>query len=389
MIPTIVQVIQEYSNAGGAETVAYELSKSFSRLGAANAVLTSKPAGTPDPSTEVRVVWGFLSLIPTRGPLRYLGRLLVVPLFSLISSLSVRRRRSDIVISHGDCMRGDIMVIHAVNAASLAVKRADGAWTWRLNPMHLWVGLRDRWTLGHRRFRRYVAVSRRVESELMQHYGVPAEQISIIPNGIDLTRFASLPEARISLRQTYAIPPTAKVLLFVGHEFGRKGLDYVVRAMQLLDQDTWLVVVGSDDPAPFRRIAPELDARMVFAGAKSNVSDFYAAADLFVFPTNYETFSLVSMEALACGLPVLATRVGGIEDYLVDGENGYFIERNPEQIADAVRRVFADRNRYERLKLGARQTAEHYDWQRIGRLYLDLIEKVAQERAGQLTNSTL
>eukprot|EP01037_Dinobryon_pediforme_P012674 gene12674-12768_t len=377
----IVQIVQEFSTTGGVETVALELSRAFSRAHMANCVLASKVDGVVISGTNVEMVGSVLAKLPTRGALRYIGRALVVPLFTVAATLAARRYASSVIISHGDSLAGDILVIHAVNAASLAEKRRDGGWRWRLNPMHVWVALRDRWMIGGLRYRRYVAVSRRVQEELQHYYKVPQARIQIIPNGIDLERFKPAPQTRSDMRAAFNIPAKAKVLLFAGHEFGRKGLEYVIRAMDMVDDDIWLMVVGSDNPEPYRQIAPGLKERIIFAGSRKNMPDFYAAADAFVFPTNYETFSLVCMEALASGLPILATRVGGIEDYLQEGGNGYFITRAPAAIADKIRMVFADPANYLKLSAGAVATAQTYGWDAVAAQYLALIAEVANEKA--------
>eukprot|EP01037_Dinobryon_pediforme_P015538 gene15538-15685_t len=377
----ILQIVQEFSTTGGVETVALELSRAFSRANVANCVMASKVDGPVAPGTDIELVGAVLAKLPTRGTLRYVGRALVVPLFTIAATFAARRRRQAVIISHGDSFIGDIMVIHAVNAASLAEKRRDGGWRWMLNPMHMWVALRDRWMIGGLRYRIYVAVSRRVQHELQHHYNVPLQRIRIIPNGIDLARFKPALQMRSDMRAAFNIPSEAKVLLFAGHEFGRKGLEYIIRALDQSSDDVWLLVVGSDNPEPYRQIAPRLKDRIVFVGSRKNMPDFYAAADTFVFPTNYETFSLVCMEALASGLPVLATRVGGIEDYLNEGGNGYFITRDPAVIADKIRMVFADPVNYLKLSAGAVATAQNYGWDAVAAQYLALIAEVAAEKA--------
>ncbi len=379
MPSTIRQVIQEYSNGGGAETVAYELSKAFSHHGLVNEVRASHLKIAPPEGTTARPLAGCLASIATRGRMRYLGRLLVMPLFSLATWINIRRQQGQIVISHGDCVNGDVMIIHAVNAASIEIKQHEGDWKWQLNPMHYWVALRDHFTIRRLRFRRYVAVSKRVKQELQHYYGVPDERIRIIPNGIDIDRFAPKPEARQPIRARYGIPADAKVLTLVGHEFRRKGLEYVIRSLAHLDDTHWLMVIGSEDPEPYRDLVPEVSSRIVFTGPQREMADFYAATDVYVFPTNYETFSLVCMEALACGVPVLATAVGGIEDYLVDGMNGYFIERDPEKIADSVRAALATPAHYADLSANARATAEAYTWDRIAEAYIALFRELDAE----------
>jgi UDP-glucose:(heptosyl)LPS alpha-1,3-glucosyltransferase len=99
-----------------------------------------------------------------------------------------------------------------------------------------------------------------------------------------------------------------------------------------------------------------------------------------VLPTYYETFSLVCMEALACGIPVLATRVGGIEDYLEDGVNGFGITRDASTIAQKARLVFADEAQISRLRAGARATAERFGWDNIASNYASIASQVLSER---------
>ncbi|WP_036291080.1 glycosyltransferase family 4 protein [Methylosinus sp. PW1] len=376
----IVQVVQEFSRDGGVETVAFELAKAFTRAGARNSVVAAVVADDRETASEIELVTPWLSRVPTRGAMRHIGRLVVMPIFTLAATLALRRRaRAAQIISHGDCLRGDILVVHAVNAESLAQKREAGDWRWRLNPMHYWVALRDRWMIGGLRYRKYVAVSARVREELQSHYNVPAERIRIIYNGIDLHRFQASEEARAQIRGEFGIPPDARLLLFVGHEFARKGLAPLIEALALLDDRYWLAVVGSDNPARYRKLAAQAESRLVFCGARRDVAAFYAAADAFALPTAYETFSLVCMEAMAAGLPVFATRVGGIEDYLRDSVNGFTIERNAKDIAEKLRAAFEDENRFATLRAGARSTAESFGWDSVATKYLELLEEMQKE----------
>jgi glycosyltransferase involved in cell wall biosynthesis len=378
----IVQVVQELSTAGGVETVAGELARVFSRSGIANTVLASTVSEDVEEGTKIERVAPWLSRIPTRGLLRYIGRAIVVPIFTIAATIALRRHSSAVVISHGDSLKGDILVVHAVNAQSLAEKRRARDWSWLLNPMHAWVSLRDRWMIGGLRYRMFIAVSPRVKAELQDLYSVPASRIRVIPNGIDIDRFSPKAAAGRSIRREFNIPTEAKLLLFVGHEFSRKGLAHAIGALERLSDDVWLLVVGSDNPAPYRKLAQNAGDRLVFAGPRSDVPSFYSAADAFVLPTAYETFSLVCMEAMACTLPVFATPVGGIEDYLRDGVNGYQIRRDAEDIARKIKAAFDDPGLMSRLRDGTRNTALAYSWNRIGLEYIDMLKQVdASKRA--------
>lgn len=379
----IVQVVQELSTAGGVETVCWELAAAFGRAGVANTAVACTVGGPVGAGTTVERIAPSLARIPTRGVLRHVGRALVVPLFTLAATCALRRHPRAVVISHGDSLRGDLVVVHAVNAESLDEKRRAGTWRWRLNPLHLWVSLRDRFMIGGLRYRFFVAVSTRVASELQNHYGVPAARIRVIPNGIDLARFKPDPALGQAIRREFAIPDGARLILFAGHEFGRKGLAHVIDALEHLDDDTWLLVAGSDNPVPYRRRAGRAADRIIFAGARSDMPALYAAADAFVLPTAYETFSLVCMEAMASGVPAFATPVGGIEDYLRDGHNGYLIAPDPEDIAAKLRRVLSDPGLLERLRAGARSTAADYGWDRTASRYLELAREVRTARSAE------
>jgi glycosyltransferase involved in cell wall biosynthesis len=379
----IVQVVQELSTAGGVETVAAELARVFTRSGLPNVVLASTVSKSLEDDINVKRVAPWLSLIPTRGVFRHLGRILVVPIFTLAATRAIRKHYPDAaVVSHGDSLAGDVLVVHAVNAQSLIEKRAAGSWRWLLNPMHLWVSLRERWMIGGLRYRMFVAVSSRVATELQRLYAVPSSRIRVIYNGIDLQRFSRSAEARTAIRRQFNIPQNARLLLFVGHEFQRKGLAHVIGALDKLADDTWLLVVGSDNPAPYRKLAPRIQDRVIFAGARSDLPQLYSAADAFVLPTAYETFSLVCMEAMACALPVFATAAGGIEEYLKDGVNGFQIRMDAGDIASKLDAAFADPALMQRLREGAVATAKTYGWDRVGAQYIELLKEIDASKRG-------
>ena len=372
----IVQIVQELSSVGGVESVANELACAFSRAKIANTVLASAVGERAAAGTHVERVGGWLSRIKTRGMLRYVGRFLVVPIFTMLATRALQHHAKAVVLSHGDSLRGDVLVVHAVNAQSLIEKRNAGDWKWMVNPMHLWVSLRDRWMIGGLRYRMYVAVSPRVATELQDIYKVPASRIRVIPNGIDLTRFKRDIAAGIAIRREFGIPLDAKLLLFAGHEFRRKGLAHAIGALDRLGPEAWMLVVGSDNPAPYRKIATTSADRLIFAGSRTDMPALYSAADAFVLPTAYETFSLVCMEAMACSTPVFATPVGGIEDYLRDGVNGYRITMDAEDIATKIAATFADPDLLAKLREGAHTTALNYGWDHVGSRYIELLEQV-------------
>jgi glycosyltransferase involved in cell wall biosynthesis len=376
MTIAIVQIVQELSTVGGVETVAFELANAFSRAGLPNTVMASTVECSIASGTTVERIAPWLARISTRGVLRYLGRALVVPIFTVLATRALDRYANAVVLSHGDSLKGDVLVVHAVNAQSLAEKRNANTWWWLLNPMHLWISMRERWMIGGLRYQMFVAVSPRVAAELNSLYAVPPSRIQIIPNGIDLGRFHHDADARLATRREFGIPLDAHLLVFAGHEFRRKGLAHAIGALDRLGPDVWLLVVGSDNPAPYRKLATTAADRLVFAGSRSDMPAIYAAADAFVLPTAYETFSLVCMEAMACSVPVFATPVGGIEDYLVDSVNGFKIQPDANDIAGKIEAALSDPDRMTRMREGARATALNYGWDQVGAQYIALLQQV-------------
>jgi UDP-glucose:(heptosyl)LPS alpha-1,3-glucosyltransferase len=381
---SIDQVVMEFSLKGGIEAVAFELQRCFRAMGADSRVVTCM---TDDDGADVVRIGGPLRHVGTRGRWRHVGRAIAVPLFSLAATAFLRRPsqrlKARVVLSHGDTLTGDVCVVHSVNRADLDAKRDAGAWRWRLNPLHYWVSARDRWMLRGLRFRRYVALSERVAQELELYYAVPRERVVVIPNGVNLDRFTPVPADRDETRRSLGLSPGAPVLLFVGHEFDRKGLAFVIDALsRLARRDAVLVVAGAGDVRPFARQAEAcgLQDRVHFLGPRSDLPSLYRAADAFVLPTRYESFCLVCIEAMACGLPVLATKVGGIEDYLREAVNGHFITRHASEIAATLDRLLADPSALAQLREGALATAAGYEWGRIAARYRQLLEDVQRER---------
>lgn len=380
----IIQVVQELSTNGGAERVAWELARAFNRAGVKNKAIASNVGEPIGGNTFIKRTAAWLAWIPTRGPLKHVGRGIVVPFFTIAATLELRRHPHAMVLSHGDSLRGDALVVHSVNRENLAQKRKAGYWTWLLNPLHLWVWLRDRWMIRGLRYRMFVAVSARVSKDLQRHYAVPSERIRVIPNGIDVERFRPDPASRRAVREEFGIAADAKLLVFVGHEFRRKGLAHAIGALQLLGPDFRLLVVGADRVQPYRKLAPGAGDRLIFAGSRHDMPAIYAAADALILPTSYETFSLACMEAMACSVPVFATRVGGIEDYLQDGVNGYGIAMEAEDIAGKIEQAFSDEALLNRLRIGARATALDYGWDRIASKYIDLMAQLQASRPAVL-----
>lgn len=198
-----------------------------------------------------------------------------------------------------------------------------------------------------------IATDRALVPTLLRHLPIDLAQIDVVPNGIDLETIDRLRDqgdhtgTAARLRAGANIPAGAPLLVSVGRLEANKGFHVLARALGLLVQqgragDLRWVLVGD---GPFRseiEHAAEtagLASRMIIAGRVSDeqLHGWYDAADLFVHPTLYEGSSLVTLEAMAHGRPVLATRAGGLPDKVTPGENGWLVDPDrPDQLAEAV-----------------------------------------------------
>ncbi|OPY90337.1 MAG: Lipopolysaccharide core biosynthesis protein RfaG [Syntrophus sp. PtaU1.Bin208] len=214
----------------------------------------------------------------------------------------------------------------------------------RINPLHrtlLWI---EKQIFSEKGCRAVMTNSRRGKKEIIDLYGVPEEKISVIYTPVDSERFRCdrREEERKKLRRQFGLKRDTSLLLFVGSGFKRKGLTAVLKALPLLPFPVHLLVVGKDRPSPYRRLAGNLgvEKAVTFTGPLSDVAPCYQGADLFVFPTIYEPFSNVCIEAMAAGLPVITSRINGASEVLLEGKNGYVIEDplDPAEIAAKIRR---------------------------------------------------
>ena len=383
-LPFILQVSREVGLGGGSECVAFELHCAWLAMGL-DAGIVAGNATEPEARQGLVVAAAWLkNWGGGRSRFRYLAALFAVPLFTLAATLRVLRiPRQKIVVSHGDSLIGDVCVVHAVNTACLAEKRRTGYYGWLLNPSNLWVAWRDRWMMRGRRYRRFVAISERVRTELKDYYSVPDEQIVTIPNGINLSRFnPDNANTRNEVRRELGVFEDTPLILFVGSRFRIKGLKLAIQALARMNTDALLLVVGNDEVAPYKRLAEQLGVaeRVLFLGARRDLPRIYPAADALVLPTHYETFALVCLEAMASGLPVVAAPVGGIEDYLQDGVNGLHIRHDPINIAKKLDQLLSDSSLRERLRENGLATAENYSWDKIARQYLNLFGELVREQ---------
>ena len=296
----------------------------------------------------------------------------------------MRRERIDVVNAH------DIgATLYAAPAARLAgisrVVHAD----------HSQILTKTRHTsiyrLVMRRFVEHtVTVSRDLADYLAREYGIERDRITIIPNGIDVSRFADAVDSS-RVREELGIGPEKRIIGTIGRLTEQKGTEYLIRAFAGLARDIpdlALVVVGDGELRPgLERLASELGAgsSVVFAGIREEIPEFVNLFDLFVLPSLWEGQPLTLLEAMAAGKPVIAADVGGNVEILRGGDLGVLVPpRNVGVLVDAMRRLLADRSLAQDLGRRSRaHAASEFGASKMTRRYERVFDSLLSGRSSR------
>ena len=228
------------------------------------------------------------------------------------------------------------------------------------------------------------------ERQFRRLYGDPNGVIEIVPPAVEHAFFA--PGDRAGARRAVGLPVDRPVILFVGRIQPLKGPDVAIRALgAMARRDAMLVIVGGASGLEGDRemqhataLVDELGLadRVAFVDPKPHhiLSSYYRAADVVVVPSRSESFGLVALEAAACGIPVVATAVGGLLNIVHDGVTGFLVEgRDPARFARALTQVIDDPDGAAAMGAAAAVRARHFTWSftaaRLRRLYGDLVSQ--------------
>jgi len=292
-----------------------------------------------------------------------------------IFRLGERRASGMIIHSQGaSSLCPDVVTAHSCHKAwffkSLRKERPfSKAWIKKiLNPIHYWTILVE--SIQYRRSGRthVVAISGGIKSELQRYFGLPESRITVIHSGVDCDKYhpSKRTTFRSTIRKQYGLRDEDVVLVFVANEFRRKGLGPLLNGLQLCaNPDLKLLVVGRDSTRDFEKLADELSLRsqIIFVGSTPHVDQYYAASDIFVFPTQYEPFGLVATEAMAAGLPLIISELAGAAELMNDGIDCIKLRdpKDPVEIASALKRLESKEVR-DSMGLKARESALKHSW---------------------------
>jgi D-inositol-3-phosphate glycosyltransferase len=249
---------------------------------------------------------------------------------------------------------------------------------------------------------RIVAATEVDRAHMLEAYGANPRKITVVPGGVNLDVFG--PGSQAEARRMLGLRPVP-TLLFVGRIQRLKGVDILIQAAAALRDDLGalqVLIVGGTEDGTGQRTSEEareiarlrqevtdlgLGDTVQFVGAveQSRLAEYYRAADVTVMPSTYESFGLVAVESLACGTPVVASRVGGLATIVRDGENGALVPwRDPQLFADRIRPILTDARHAAQLQRGALETAQQYSWNGVAERTVAVYDSLLAAPASRL-----
>jgi UDP-glucose:(heptosyl)LPS alpha-1,3-glucosyltransferase len=369
----IAIIVESYHAGGGVERRTHELVKGLRSSGHEVEVYANRW----DPDLVQGVRMHRIPIFKLSRPLRPLS-------FSWFCYLATARSRHDLIHTQARVARYDVATLgvgcHRAYLDALGIDPArapDG----RLHRAILRI---EQAMLRPGRYRRLITNSNMCRLELMKYYGVPAEGIVVVHNGVDSDTFSPqrTSELRDEVRRELGLSPDEIAVLYVGAGFRRKGLDTLIEAAARMDgrQQVRILIAGKGRRDEYERLAGScgIGGRLLWTGQSADIVRRYAAADIFALPTRYDPFANSTLEALACGLPVVTTRTNGVSEILSDGTDAFVIEPNaPEMLADRLQSLAGDPDLRRRIGSAGRTAVEPYTWEKTTaetvRVYNDIL----------------
>jgi D-inositol-3-phosphate glycosyltransferase len=240
---------------------------------------------------------------------------------------------------------------------------------------------------------RIVCASQHEKHLLARLYDADPDRVAVVPCGVDLDLFR--PQDKEEARRALGYSDE-RIILFVGRIEPLKGIDILINAVAQLgeESDFHVLIVGGDrrsrqQVSHLQELASDLGIgeRVCFLGAVDHeqLPLYYNAADVCVVPSYYESFGLVALEAMACGTPVVASRVGGLTGTVRDGETGYLISwRCPEPFAERLELLLGNEALRRRFGEAAREVVERYRWANVAEAVVGLYRELLGEASPQV-----
>jgi UDP-glucose:(heptosyl)LPS alpha-1,3-glucosyltransferase len=223
-----------------------------------------------------------------------------------------------------------------------------------------------------------------IKNDMIHYHHVDPQKIAVIYNGVDTKRFnpnkrddyRNLVRKKLSIGEEF-------VLLYVSNNFRLKGLTTLIRSLGVLKQthtNFKALIIGRGRKSSYVKLAKRLNCfeNVLFLGQVNEIEKYYAASDLYVHPTLYDSCSLVVTEALASGLPVITTKYDGASGLIDDGKDGFVMEDplDYKLLAEKIT-VFFDEELRQKASIAARNKAERYPEEENCEKIIEVFKEVA------------
>ena len=320
------------------------------------------------------------------GPARPFA--LAYPWFLLAGTLLTWRHRQGVLHTTGAIVlnRAHVSTVHLChNGPGGEVSRPSRVrLAYRVNA---WLARRlsrftERLVFRPSRTRALAAVSRGLAEELVDAYPEFRGAVATVTNGVDARLFRPDRLRRATIRSRLGLGDDDFAALFVGSEWEGKGLAFALGAVANV-AGAHLIVVGRGDVDRYRALAGDRGCagRVHFVGPVRRPAPYYAAADAFVLPSAYETFSLALHEAAASGLPLVSTPVSGANELVVDGVNGWLVPRSVQAFVTRLLVLKGDKALRREMGAAARAGVERFTWDAMVDGYVEFYESVLGDAA--------
>lgn len=381
----VVLVLMRFNPYGGYELQAYNIARAL--------------VGRGD---EVHIVshWWPQDVIPSvtvhKIPMLKRASFLKVGSFAFLARqrLNSLRHQFDIVVAFDRTLDMDVYRVgNACHRAWLERRRIiDGPLkrlSVRLNPLNFVINSIEKRIFSNQGNRHFVVLSEQGREQIQRFYPVSSKCFTLASPGVDCQRFHpnNRDRWRSLVRSKLGIGPNVSLILHMGSGFRIKGLAATINAFSRIDpmkNKTALVVVGKGNRRPYLRLAKRLRVldRIHFTGAVSDPERFYAAADVFVLPTLFDTFGQVILEAMASGLPVIIGDGAGAAEIVASRGGGEVVvtPANPDQLAMILNQLLSDSIELRRLGEEARKIAESLTLENNLQAFLKVLDKAAEQK---------
>lgn len=238
-----------------------------------------------------------------------------------------------------------------------------------------WGAWSERFIVRNTMLKALVTVSEGLKKEVVR-FDQPKVPVLSIPNFADTRKYEDARLMREGERSKLGLRNDDVVgVITAAGDWERKGLPHLIRAVaKTVESPLKIIVVGAGPIEQYETMCTKLgvESKFVFVGYTSEPYRYYAAADFFILPTAYEAWPIVVLEAASSGLPVVGCRVNGLEEFVEEGVNGYFISRDSEDISMVLRKVIMEREKLEGMGMRAQAKAQSYTRQRMSESYMRL-----------------